>query len=152
MTREEVLDALSPLLARLASLDADDPAGASLALAGFDVSGIEATLRAAHAEGWLTPKESGGVRWGRLSRAAPETHGFSVDIVEMDGAAAGPHTHPSGEFDLCFALDGQPRFDGRAPGWVVYPPGSRHVPTVHGGRMLIAYFLPQGAIQFEPGR
>jgi hypothetical protein len=31
---------------------------------------------------------------------------------------------------------------------VVEPPGSEHVPTVAGGRMLIVYLLPQGEIEF----
>ena len=33
-------------------------------------------------------------------------------------------------------------------GWVVESPGSEHVPTVEGGRMLIVYLLPEGAIEF----
>ena len=39
-------------------------------------------------------------------------------------------------------------FDGRPAGWVVYPPGSAHRPTVHQGRALVLYLLPQGQIQF----
>ena len=63
--------------------------------------------------------------------------------------APGPmHVHPQGEIDLCFAEDGEPTFDGQPPGWVVYPPGSKHVPTVAGGKMLILYLLPGGAIEF----
>ena len=66
-------------------------------------------------------------------------------------SAPGPgHTHPNGEIDLCFAVDGAPTFDGHPPGWTVYPPGSWHVPTVAGGVMDILYFLPGGAIRFEP--
>jgi hypothetical protein len=66
-------------------------------------------------------------------------------------AKPGPgHTHPNGEIDLCFAVSGAPRFDGNAPGWTVYPPNSWHVPTVEGGVMDILYFLPGGAIRFEP--
>ena len=60
------------------------------------------------------------------------------------------HTHPNGEIDLCFAMDGDPRFDGHPEGWVVYGPGSWHVPTVTGGTMAILYFLPSGAIAFGP--
>ena len=150
MDREQLLVLTQPLLARLSTLNASDPALASRELAGFDVSAFEAGLRAFHATGAATPREQGGVRFGRLAKAAPETLGFSIDIVEMSGAAVGAHTHPAGELDLCFALDGAPRFDGRSPGWVVYPPGSRHVPTVTGGRMLIAYFLPRGEIRFDP--
>lgn len=152
MTRDELLAAAAPVAARLRELDASEPAHALVALRGFDVSGFEIALRAAHAEGWATPREAGGVRFGRITRADPALSGFSLDVVEMDGAAAGAHTHPRGEFDLSFALDGRPRFDGHGPGWLVYPPNSRHVPTVTGGRMLIAYFLPGGEIAFEPSR
>ena len=53
-----------------------------------------------------------------------------------------------GEVNYCVALEGEPRFDGHAPGWVVMPPGSGHVPTVSGGRMLIVYLLPKGQIEF----
>jgi hypothetical protein len=64
--------------------------------------------------------------------------------------APGPrHKHPRGEVNLSFALEGAPRFDGQPEGWVVFPPGSEHVPTVTGGRMLIAYFLPGGAIEWS---
>ena len=51
--------------------------------------------------------------------------------------------------DLCFALDGDPTFDGNPPGWTVYGPESWHVPTVADGTMAILYFLPGGAIRFE---
>ena len=60
------------------------------------------------------------------------------------------HTHPGGEFDLCFAVSGSPTFDGRPEGWTVYAPGSWHVPTVQGGVMDILYFLPAGAMKFGP--
>ena len=149
MTREELLAQAAHVAARLRELDATEPAHAVTALRGFDVSGFESALRAAHAEGWATPKEAGGVRFGRITRADPALHGFSLDVVEMAGPAPGAHTHPTGEFDLSFALEGHPRFDGHGPGWLVYPPNSRHVPTVTGGRMLIAYFLPGGEIRFD---
>ena len=42
------------------------------------------------------------------------------------------------------------RFDGHGAGWVVYGPGSAHSPTVTGGRALVLYLLPQGAIEFTP--
>lgn len=154
MTRDELLVAASPILAVLRELNADDPEGALMALSGVSTDTFEAALRQAHAEGWLTPKEAGGVRFGRLSKPSPESKGFSIDIVEMSGPASGAHTHLTGEFDLCFALEGAPRFDGHgldgaSARWLVYPPGSRHIPVVSGGRMLIAYFLPEGRIQFE---
>jgi hypothetical protein len=69
-------------------------------------------------------------------------------VVHMNGA--GPrHTHHEGEVNWCIALSGEPRFDGHGPGWVAFPPGSTHVPTVEGGEMLIVYLLPNGAVEFH---
>ena len=154
VTREALLERLSAPLALLARLDPEDVVGCERALRTLPLEEFEASFRAAHAEGWLTPREGGGVRFGRLGKASPETRGFSVDVVEMSGPAQGPnglaaHTHLTGEFDLCFPLSGAPAFDGRKDRWVVFPPGSRHVPTVTGGSMLIVYFVKDGAIRFE---
>ena len=80
-------------------------------------------------------------------KAGEATLGYSIDVVHMTGA--GPmHRHPNGEVNYCVPLEGQPKFDGQEPGWVVFPPESRHVPTVSGGGMLIVYLLPEGAIEF----
>ena len=87
------------------------------------------------------------MKFGRVTKALPESDDFSIDVVHMNGP--GPHhKHPGGEVNYCIALDGEPRFDGQPPGWVVMPPGSGHVPTVSGGRMLIVYLLPKGQIEF----
>ena len=99
--------------------------------------------------GWLTPRAANGVKFGRLAKSTPQSLGFTIDAVDMCGPGPG-HIHPEGEFDLCFALTPEARFDGHPEGWVVYPPGSWHVPTVSGGRMVILYFLPSGAIRFQP--
>ena len=64
-------------------------------------------------------------------------------------SALDPILESLAEIDLCLALEGSPTFDGRPPGWLVLPPGSRHVPTVTGGDMAILYFLPDGAITFH---
>lgn len=151
MTRERLVASALPLLERLSQLQPSDPADCERVLAEVDTAAFEVALREAHAEGWVTPKQAGTVKYGRLARAGVETLGFSIDIVEMAGSAPGAHTHPTGEFDLNLPLSGTPRFDGRADRWVVYPPNSRHVPTVSGGTMLIAYFLPEGAIRHEGG-
>ena len=63
---------------------------------------------------------------------------------------AGPqHAHPNGEIDLIMPIDDTARFDGRAAGWLVYPAGSAHRPTVSAGRALVLYLLPQGRIDFS---
>lgn len=146
----DLLAELEPILERISRLDPGNPAEAEAVLGAMNTHRLEELARAAHAEGWLTPREGGGVRFGRLAKASPATAGLSVDVVDMDGPASGPHTHVTGEFDLAFSLAGPARFDGRASRWIVYPPGSRHVPTVTGGRMLVFYFLPGGEIRFEP--
>jgi hypothetical protein len=40
------------------------------------------------------------------------------------------------------------QFDGRGAGWLVYGPDTAHSPTVSGGRALVLYLLPGGAIEF----
>lgn len=100
------------------------------------------------AQGWLCNREAGGIRYGRIFKPAPELHGFSVDVVDMQDIAGPHHTHPHGEIDLVMPLEPGALFDGRPAGWVVYPPGSAHRPTVSRGRALVLYLLPEGAITF----
>ena len=99
------------------------------------------------AAGWLTPRSAGAsVQFGRLER---DMGGYAVDAVVMDNAAGLGHTHTRGEFNMCFALEGEPRFDGHPPGWVVFGVESHHVPTVTGGKMLFLYFTPGGDVVWD---
>lgn len=150
MTKESLIELCRPVAQRLRALSLTEPAHVEAALHDLDTTALEAALREAHAEGWLAPRDAGAfVRFGRLCK--PEAlDGFSVDVVEMSGPALGFHTHLSGEVSLCLPLSGAPRFDGRQDRWVCYPPGSRHLPTCVGGTILIAYFMPGGAVRFEP--
>lgn len=109
---------------------------------------LEAACRAGVAAGWLCEREGGGIRYGRIFKAGPELHGFSVDVVDMRDIAGPHHRHPLGEIDLVMPLEGEARFDGRAAGWLVCAPGSAHRPTVSEGRALVLYLLPQGQIEF----
>ncbi|HSV47181.1 MAG TPA: DUF4863 family protein [Ramlibacter sp.] len=109
---------------------------------------LQSTCQAGVAAGWLCDRESGGIRYGRIFKAQAELQGFSVDVVDMDDIVGPHHVHPEGEIDLVMPIAGQARFDGQGAGWVVYPPGSAHRPTVAGGRALVLYLLPQGAIRF----
>lgn len=145
-----VIETLEPFARAVAELDLTAPEAAQASLeAAFPhatLGSVHALLAAARDEGWLTPrKASESLNFGRICKPSPETHGQSMDAVDMAGAGAA-HTHPNGEVSLCFVEDGDPRFCGNPPGWVVVPPGSRHVPEVTGGRMLIVYFLPEGAM------
>jgi len=60
------------------------------------------------------------------------------------------HAHPNGEIDLIMPLTDGAQFDNYPAGWCVYEPGSAHRPTVTGGRALVLYLLPEGAITFTP--
>ena len=98
--------------------------------------------------GWLCNREGGGIRYGRIFKPADDLHGFSVDVVDMQDIAGPHHAHPLGEIDLVMPLQCDARFDGRPAGWLVYPPGSAHHPTVTQGRTLVLYLLPEGRIEF----
>lgn len=103
-------------------------------------------LRVGVRDGSICNRGEEPVRYSRVAKAA-DAKGFSIDAVLMSGV--GPrHRHPNGEIDLCFRWDGEPKFDGRDPGWVVYRADSTHAPTVTGGTMVILYFLPEGAIEW----
>jgi hypothetical protein len=148
-----LIDDFQPLLAAAQGVELDDAESAKAALeAAFDPKGAEAAevnrrLLARLAAGELAQKGAMPVRFGRVTKACPESRGFSIDVVVMNGA--GPrHHHPLGEINYCVAVEGEPRFENEPPGWVVLPSESTHVPTVRGGTMLIAYLLPQGKIEF----
>ena len=99
-------------------------------------------------EGWLCNREAGGVRYGHVVKPGPDSAGFSVDVVDMADLAGPHHVHPNGEIDLVMPQTADARFDGTPAGWKVYPPRSAHRPTVTGGRALVLYLLPDGAIEF----
>ena len=109
---------------------------------------LKASCQAGVAAGWLCDREAGGIRYGRIFKPDVELHGFSVDVVDMQDIAGPHHTHPQGEIDLIMPIEGEARFDSRPAGWVVYPAGSAHRPTVGQGRALVLYLLPEGQIRF----
>ena len=148
-----MLDTFLPLLRAAHGLDLSTPSSARAELVRrFDPVGpaamlLDQELKALLAAGKVAERGELPVKYGRVAKAGAATLDFSIDVVHMNGA--GPlHRHPNGEVNYCIALDGKPTFDGHPPGWVVFPPDSRHVPTVAGGTMLIVYLLPQGAIEF----
>ncbi|HEX6136229.1 MAG TPA: DUF4863 family protein [Casimicrobiaceae bacterium] len=108
--------------------------------------------RAGVAAGWICNREAGAIRFGRVVNPGEATRGFSVDVVEMEDVSGPHHRHPNGEIDLVMPLTPAAKFDGRGAGWLVYGPDSAHSPTVSGGKALVLYLLPQGAIEFTPGQ
>lgn len=104
--------------------------------------------RAGVAAGWMCNREGGSIKYGRVVKPGEGSHGFSVDVVEMENLAGPHHRHPEGEIDMIMPLSGSARFDGRGAGWLVYGPGSAHCPTVSEGKALVLYLLPKGKIEF----
>ena len=115
--KSQLLATLAPILDHLSTVDpAGGRATADSLDAAFPVDGellsqVRAEVVAGLQAGWLTPREGGGVRYGRLSKAVDGSRGFSIDAVDMSGPGPG-HTHPNGEIDLCFALGGSPGLSG----------------------------------------
>lgn len=149
-TRESLIAALTPLAEAVAKIDFADPSSTRGLDERFPFAGLSELkdrLVKAHESGLLAERGDWPVKWGRLAKPGPATFELSIDAVVMTGPGPG-HRHPNGECSLAFALEGRPTFDGRHEGWVLEGPGSWHVPTVEGGKMLIIYFLPAGAIDF----
>ena len=109
---------------------------------------LQQACREGVAEGWMCEHEAGGIRYGRVFKPEGDLQGFSVDVVDMNNCAGPHHTHPNGEIDLVMPLEGDALFDDNPAGWVVYPAGSAHTPTISGGRALVLYLLPAGKIEF----
>jgi hypothetical protein len=112
---------------------------------------VVAACRAGVAAGWMCNREGGGIKYGRVVKPGEASHGFSVDVVEMENLAGPHHRHPEGEIDMIMPLEGSAKFDGRDAGWLVYGPGSAHRPTVSDGKALVLYLLPKGKIEFTGG-
>ena len=152
MTPEAFSNLIAPIARRAAGKPLDDALEADLNRAVAPDSAafrdISAACREAIAAGWMCNREAGGIRYGRVIKPGPAMHGFSVDVVEMDSLAGPHHRHPNGEIDLIMPLSPSAKFDGRGAGFLVYPPGSAHSPTVTGGKALVLYLLPDGSIEF----
>jgi hypothetical protein len=152
MSLAEFEQRLADVAGRIAGLPVE-PALAATLTASFPPEGdmfrrIEALCRQGIAEGWLCQREAGGIRYGRPIKPSPATAGFSVDVVLMEDVEGPHHVHPNGEIDMIMPDTPGATFDGVGRGWLVYGPGSAHRPTVAGGRAIVLYLLPQGAIEF----
>lgn len=163
--RARLVQLLAPVLERVAELrpmDARDEAAAArlrdaleadLPFRGEIAQTIGREIRAGIDEGWLCDRGEPNARFSRVAKPSAATRDLSIDVVALSGPAL-RHRHPQGEVTLAFAADGavtsNGRFDGHPPGWVVMPAGSTHVPTVTGPAMHLLYFLPAGAVDWNP--
>jgi hypothetical protein len=152
MTPEAFTDLIAPIARRAACRPLDraleDDLNRTVPPDSAAFRDVFAACRDAIAAGWMCNREAGGIRYGRVVKPGPAMHGFSVDVVEMDSLAGPHHRHPNGEIDLVMPLSPAAKFDGRGAGFLVYPAGSAHSPTVTDGKALVLYLLPEGAIEF----
>lgn len=115
---------------------------------GEAFQGIREACHAGIAAGWLCREGDAKRRFGRIFEPGDATHGFSVDVVDITDLVGNHHRHPTGEIDMIMPVAPEARFDDFGAGWLVYPAGSGHRPTVTGGRALILYLLPDGKIEW----
>jgi hypothetical protein len=152
ITINEFIDLIAGITGRIAGQPLDDQLAARLNAefpaegAGFER--IAAACREAVAAGWLCNREAGGIKFSRAAKPTATTHGFSIDVVMMDNCKGPYHRHPNGEIDMIMPLDAEAKFDGHGKGWLVYPAGHAHHPVVTGGKAIVLYLLPGGAIEF----
>jgi hypothetical protein len=109
---------------------------------------IELACHEAIAAGWMCAQGGPGRRFGRIIEAGPDTHGLSVDVVDLKNIVGPHHRHPTGEVCMIMPMTEMAKFDGIGKGWKVYEPGSAHHPTVTEGEALVLYLLPDGQIEF----
>jgi hypothetical protein len=152
ITVEEFTTLIAGITGRIAGQALDGQLAARLN-AEFPADGAEfnrvfEACKAAIAAGWMCNREAGGIKFSRVIKPCEAIHGFSVDVVEMTDCKGPHHRHTNGEIDMIMPLDANAKFDGRGKGWLVYPAGHAHNPTVSEGRALVLYLLPQGAIEF----
>lgn len=146
---------LAPISIFVKGLDLEDPKAAEDALnRKWPANSAEATaLRTAALDalkaGTICNRENAGVKFSRVLKPEHDAGGCSIDAVFMKDCSGPVHTHTKGEVCFCIPTDGKPAFEGRTDTWVVMRTGSRHMPTVKGGTMLILYWWPEGAVAWS---
>lgn len=100
-------------------------------------------------QGWMGLQGEPRRKGARVVEPCPETRDLSVDVVQLQDFAGPHHRHPGGEVCAVFPQRPEGRFDERARGWAVYPPGSDHVPAASGGRVRVLFMLPGGRIDYS---
>jgi hypothetical protein len=152
ITVEEFTNQIAGITGRIAGRPLDGALdawlNAEIPADGSEFQRIFEACQAGIAAGWMCNREAGGIKFSRVIKPGDAIHGFSVDVVVMDSLKGPHHRHPNGEIDMIMPLDAGAQFDGRNKGWLVYPAGHAHHPTVTGGKAIVLYLLPDGAIEF----
>lgn len=152
MQREEFTELLRPVIDAVKGTEWDTHLETELnnrfPPEGEVVRTITEACHAAIGEGWMCKHGEAPLKYGRVIKPIEETANMSVDVVDMENIAGPRHRHPNGEVCLTMPIDENATFDGCGAGWCVNAPGTQHSPTVKGGRALVLYLLPDGAIDF----
>lgn len=153
MGNDKMVELVLPILEHLAQADLSAPEkvinglNEAFPLDSALVLNIRKLFLEGLEQGWLCDKKGGSASFSRVAKTGEATKGFSIDAVRLEGPGVW-HRHTTGEVDLCFSDNPDARFDGFGEGWVVFAPGSAHVPTASAGTMNILYFIPAGALQW----
>ena len=78
-----VADVTSRVANRALDADLARELNATSPASGPEVTAIAQMCRDAIRDGWMCSREADGIRYGRVVKAGPATHGFSVDVVDM---------------------------------------------------------------------
>ena len=152
MTVDAFKALMAPVLDAVAARPLDgalaDHLNATFPADGETVAAITSACHDAIAAGWMCDQGPPNCRYGRVVDPAPDTHGLSIDVVDLTDIAGPHHSHPKGEVCLTMPVTEGARFDGMGAGWCVNEPGSAHSPTVADGQALVLYLLPEGEITF----
>lgn len=152
MTHGQFLELMQPLTAFISGRPIDDVLVVALDRRfpehGEDFVHIERACREAIAAGWMCAQGGPGRRFGRVIEPSEETHGLSVDVVELTDVVGPHHVHPLGEVCMVMPQTPDATFMGKGRGWCVFPPGSDHHPTVAAGTAIVLYLLPEGRIEY----
>jgi hypothetical protein len=152
MTPDQFASLMQPIIATAAGRACDraltDDLETAFPASGEVVTAVEQACHQAIAAGWMCSQGGEGRRFGRVIQATPASHDLSVDVVDLTEIVGPHHRHPNGEICLVMPVDDGAKFDGHGRGWFVLRAGSAHRPTVKGGRALVLYLLPGGAIEF----
>ncbi|MBI3817953.1 MAG: DUF4863 family protein [Planctomycetes bacterium] len=146
---------LMPVSRFVKEMDLTDSAKAEAELnkkfpaASEEIGQIKKLAEDALAAGTICNRGETGMKFSRVVKPQDDAGGCSIDAVFMENSSGPVHTHTKGEVCLCIPKSGAPKFEGRGDTWIVMRAGSRHVPTVQGGAMLIIYWWPEGAVAWN---